>query len=137
MNSVELIGRLVRDPEIRYTSESQTAVATFSLAIERPTKEKQTDYPRVTVFGRQAESCERYLKKGMMVAVQGRIQTGSYQNKNGDTVYTTDVVANRVEFLEWGEQKQENATPQQKEVQPVELPDVQMGFESINEDIPF
>lgn len=111
MNSVELIGRLVRDPEVRYTSGSQMAVATFTIAIDRPQRqgeEKQTDFPRITVFGRQAETCEKYLKKGRMVAVQGRIQTGSYTNKNGDTVYTTDVVANRVEFIDWGDQQNEN-----------------------------
>ena len=55
------------------------------------------------MFGRQAETCEKYLAKGRLVAVEGRIQTGSYQNRNGDTVYTTDVVASRVEFLEWGD----------------------------------
>ncbi len=108
MNSVELIGRLTRDPEVRYTSGSQMAVATFTIAIDRPQRqdggEKQTDFPRITVFGRQAETCEKYLKKGRLVAIQGRIQTGSYTNKNGDTVYTTDVVANRVEFIDWGGQ---------------------------------
>ena len=109
MNSVQLIGRLTRDPEIRYTSGSQMAVATFTIAIDRPTRagaERQTDFPRITVFGRQAETCEKYLAKGRKVAIEGRIQTGSYQNKNGDTVYTTDVVANRVEFLEWGDRQQ-------------------------------
>lgn len=105
MNSVILIGRLTRDPEVRYTSE-QMAVATFNLAIDRPPrpgKEKQADFPRITVFGKQAETCERFLAKGRMVAVNGRIQTGSYQNKDGATVYTTDVVANNVEFLDWGD----------------------------------
>lgn len=102
MNNVVLIGRLTRDPEVRYISESQMAVATFTLAIDRPVRsgqEKKTDFPRITVFGRQAENCERFLSKGRQVAVQGRIQTGSYTNKDGQTVYTTDVVANRVEFL--------------------------------------
>ena len=106
MNSVVLIGRLTRDPEIRYTSGTQMAVATFTVAIDRPVRaggEKQTDFPRITVFGKQAENCERYLAKGRLVGVQGRIQTGSYQNKDGVTVYTTDVVADRVEFLEWGD----------------------------------
>lgn len=108
MNSVILIGRLTRDPEVRYTSGTQMAIATFNLAVDRPQRqgqEKQTDFPRVTVFGRQAETCEKYLKKGRLVCVSGRLQTGSYKNKNGDTVYTTDVVANRVEFLEWGERQ--------------------------------
>ncbi|MGN0659393.1 MAG: single-stranded DNA-binding protein [Emergencia sp.] len=106
MNSVVLIGRLTRDPEIRYTANTQMAVATFTIAIDRPVRaggEKQTDFPRITVFGKQAENCERYLAKGRLVGVQGRLQTGSYQNKDGVTVYTTDVVADRVEFLEWGD----------------------------------
>ena len=90
MNSVVLIGRLTRDPEIRYIPESQMAVATFTVAIDRPVRsgqEKKTDFPRVTVFGRQAENCERFLAKGI-------------------TVYTTDVVADRVEFLEWGDRNE-------------------------------
>lgn len=103
MNNVVLIGRLTRDPEVRYTTgDSQMAVATFTLAIDRPVRsgqERKTDFPRITVFGRQAENCERFLSKGRQVAVQGRIQTGSYTNKDGQTVYTTDVVANNVEFL--------------------------------------
>ncbi|HML35963.1 MAG TPA: single-stranded DNA-binding protein [Bacillota bacterium] len=100
MNNVVLIGRLTRDPELRYIPESQTAVATFTLAVDRPfAKEKQADFIRITVFGKQAENCERFLTKGRMAAVQGRLQTGSYKNKEGATVYTTDVVADRVEFL--------------------------------------
>ena len=109
MNNVVLIGRLTRDPEIRYISESQTAVATFSLAVDRPfSREKQADFIRITVFGKTAENCEKYLKKGRMTAVQGRIQTGSYKNKDGVTVYTTDVVADRVEFIDWGNSGKEN-----------------------------
>ena len=109
MNNVTLIGRLTRDPEVRYIPESQMAVATFSVAIDRPTKagqEKKTDFPRVTCFGKQAENCEKYLVKGRLVGIQGRIQTGSYTDKDGKTVYTTDVVADRVEFLEWGDKAQ-------------------------------
>jgi single-strand DNA-binding protein len=104
LNNVVLIGRLTRDPELRYIPESQNAVATFTLAVDRPfSKEKQADFIRITVFGKQAENCERYLAKGRLTAVQGRIQTGSYKNKEGVTVYTTDVIADRVEFLEWGD----------------------------------
>ena len=108
MNQVFLIGRLTKDPETRYTSGSQIAVCTFTLAVDRPTKqgeEKKADFPRIAIFGRQAENCERYLSKGKKVAVQGRLQTGSYQNSQGQKVYTTDVIAERIEFLEWGEQK--------------------------------
>lgn len=108
MNNVILIGRLTRDPEVRYTANTQMAVATFTIAIDRPVRaggEKQTDFPKITVFGKQAENCEKYLPKGKKVAVQGRLQTGSYKNSQGQTVYTTDVIAERIEFLEWGEQK--------------------------------
>lgn len=77
-------------------------MTTFSIAIDRPPRKdgtKETDFPRITVFGRQAVNCEKYLSKGRMVGVTGRIQTGSYVNKNGDKVYTTDIVADRVDFL--------------------------------------
>jgi single-strand DNA-binding protein len=105
MNQVILIGRLTRDPEVRYTAD-RMAVASFTVAVDRQVaagKERQADFPRVTVFGKQAETCERYLAKGRMVAVQGRIRTGSYQNKDGATVYTTEVVADRVKFLDRAE----------------------------------
>ena len=90
--------------------------------------EKQTDFPRVTVFGKQAENCERFLAKGRLVGVQGRIQTGSYTNKDGATVYTTDVVADRVEFLEWGDK------PAGKMTEEEPAPE---GFARVDEDIPF
>lgn len=103
MNSVVLIGRLTADPELRYTPNNQTAIARFTLAVDRETRqqgqERQADFIRITCFGRQAELVNQYLGKGRQVAVNGRIQTGSYQNREGQTVYTTDVIANRVEFL--------------------------------------
>lgn len=129
MNNVTLIGRLTRDPEIRYTAGTQMAVATFTVAIDRPVRagaDKQTDFPRVTVFGKSAENCERFLAKGRLVGIQGSLQTGSYKNKSGETVYTTDVIANRVEFLKWGEKK----PTQQTDYAPEE-------FREIDEDIPF
>lgn len=121
MNSVALIGRLTRDPDVRWTQD-QMAIATFMVAIDRPPKKdgtKGTDFPRITVFGRQAENCEKYLKKGRLVGITGHIQTGSYQ-KDGQTFYTTDVVADRVEFLEWGEKAQQpqQQAPQQPYQQP-------------------
>ena len=102
MNSVILIGRLARDPELNYTPNTNTAKCVFTLAVDRPTRqgeEKQADFPRIIVWGRQAESCGRYLTKGRQVGVSGSIQTGSYKDRDGRTVYTTDVVAQRVEFL--------------------------------------
>ena len=132
MNSVVLIGRLTRDPELRYATDNQMAIATFTIAIDRVQtagKEKQTDFPRITVFGKQAENCERYLAKGRMVGVQGKLQTGSYKNKDGATVYTTDVVADRVEFLEWGDK---GDAPVRKE------PGIPEGFSALeDDDVPF
>lgn len=136
MNSVILIGRLTKDPELRYTPDRQMAVATFTVAIDRPVRaggERQTDFPRVTVFGKQAENCEKFLAKGRLVGIQGRLQTGSYTNKNGVTVYTTDVIADRVEFLEWGDRTQRSSSsPHSSRVD-----DVPSGFAAIDEDIPF
>ena len=126
MNSVILIGRLTKDPEIRQTT-SGTNVTTFSLAVDRMfSKEKETDFIRIVVYGKAAESCARYLAKGKQVAVKGRIQTGSYKKDNGDTVYTTDVVADRVEFLSPKSDSVEQSAPD--------------GFREYNEDdedVPF
>ena len=106
MNQVILIGRLARDPELSYTPNTQSAVCRFTIAVDRPRRNGEdagADFIRITVWGRQAETCDRYLSKGRQVAVQGRIQTGSYKNREGVTVYTTDVVADRVEFLGGGQ----------------------------------
>lgn len=134
MNNVVIIGRLTKEPDIRYTSD-QLAVATFTVAIDRGKdkngNDRGTDYPRVIVFGRQAENCERFLIKGIRVAIQGHIQTGSY-DKDGRKVYTTDVIADRVEFIEY---KDKNS-PQRAE-EPA-YNDVPEGFRAISEeDIPF
>ena len=148
MNSVVLIGRLTRDPEVRYTAGTQMAVCTFTVAIDRPVRaggEKQTDFPGVTVFGKQAENCERFLAKGRLVGVQGRLQTGSYTNKDGATVYTTDVVADRVEFLEWGDRPQggqgqsysRGQAQSQASSQSSDFDEAPAGFSAIDEDIPF
>lgn len=139
MNSVVLIGRLTRDPEVRYTGgQNNMAVATFSVAIDRPVKqgqEKKADFPRVTAFGRQAENCEKFLAKGRLVGVQGRIQTGSYTNKEGRTVYTTDVVADRVEFLEWGDKNSSGGAQEPAGAPPA--PAAPEGFSYSDDDIPF
>lgn len=128
MNSVVLIGRLTKDPELNYT-QGGTSVCKFTLAVDRPVskdKEKQADFIRIVTFGKQAENCDRYLAKGRQTAVHGRIETGSYKNKEGQTVYTTDVIADRVEFLG---NKGESA-PKQDE----DIPD---SFSATDEDMPF
>ena len=103
MNVVALAGRLTKDPDVRYANESQMAIARFSLAVDRPysrDEEKKADFPSVVCFGKTAEFVEKYLSKGKKVGITGRLQTGSYTNKDGVKVYTTDVVADRIEFLE-------------------------------------
>ena len=107
MNRVLLIGRLTKDPEVRYT-KSQLAVAHFTLAVDRPTKDKQTDFIRVVAFDKTAENIEKYVRKGSQVAVEGSITTGSYKDRDGKTVYTTDISADRVEFLTRMEAPQED-----------------------------
>ena len=136
MNSVSLVGRLTKDPEIRHTQGQQPmTVANFSLAIDRPVRagqEKKTDYPRITVFGRQAESCEKYLAKGMRVGVTGRIQTDKYTNRDGVTVYTTYVIADRVEFLDYKNRNAQDGGNHEHD------PGVPEGFQAVDdEDIPF
>lgn len=126
MNTTSLIGRNCNDIELRYTP-SQMAVAKFSLAVDDGYGEKKKTYfIPVTVFGKQAESCEKYLLKGKKVAITGKIVTGSYE-KDGRKVNTTDVIAERVEFLEYGE-KQESRTQE---------PDHMQGFAALDESIPF
>ena len=102
MNRVELIGRLTRDPELRYTG-SNIATTRFTLAVNRPFQsqngEQGTDFINIVVWRKQAENVKKYCSKGSLVAVEGRIQTGSYE-KDGQRVYTTDVVADSVQFLE-------------------------------------
>ena len=107
MNLAILIGRLTRDVELSYTPNTQQPMAKFTIAVDRPRRngeDQGADFIRITVWGKQAETCERYLSKGRQVAVQGRIQTGSYTNREGVTVYTTEVNADRVEFLGGGQE---------------------------------
>lgn len=105
MNSVILIGRLTRDPDVRYSQGAEPlAIARYTLAVERKYKkdgEQQTaDFISCVAFGRQGEFVEKYLRQGMKIAVTGRIQTGSYTNKDGNKIYTTDVVVEAHEFCE-------------------------------------
>lgn len=138
MNNVVLIGRLTRDPELRYL-QTGTAISRFTLAVDRGlSKEKKqemesknqptADFIQITVWGKMAENAANYLAKGRLVAVQGRIQTGSY-DKDGTRVYTTEVVASQVEFLEWGDKKSNDNNAWDGEMD---------GFHPVdNEDIPF
>ena len=118
MNKVILMGRLTRDPEIRYTTgDNQTAVARYTLAVDRRYKRQGdnqiADFINCVVFGRGAEFAENYLHQGTKIVAVGRIQTGSYTNKDGQRVYTTDVVVEEQEFAESKGANGERAAPSQ------------------------
>ena len=99
MNKTVLIGRLTKDIELRYsTGQNQTAVARFTLAVDRIGKDKGADFISCVAFGKTAELMDRYLSKGSKVGIEGHIQTGSYE-KDGRKIYTTDVITERIEFL--------------------------------------
>ena len=115
MNKVILMGRLTRDPEVRYSQgENATAVARYTLAVDRRVSrnnqngEQTADFIQCVAFGRSGEFAEKYFRKGMKVLVTGRIQTGSYTNKDGQRVYTTDVVVEDQEFAESKNASQSN-----------------------------
>lgn len=101
LNKVILIGRLTDNPDVRYsnTNNEQLAIGRYTLAVDR-VKKGEADFIRCVAFGKQGEFAEKYLKKGMKIAIEGRIQTGSYADKDGKKVYTTDVVIERHEFCE-------------------------------------
>lgn len=131
------MGRLTRDPEIKYTQgENSMAIARYTLAVDRRFKrdgEPTADFINCVAFGRGAEFTEKYFRQGLKVVVTGRIQTGSYTNKDGQKVYTTDVVVEEQEFAE------SKATSQQKPSGPA--PDNSDGFmnipDGIDEELPF
>ena len=109
MNCVQLVGRLTKDPEIKYGNNG-TTIARFSVAVDRRFKSEcgpTADFPNIVAFGKTAELLEKYFKKGMRIGLIGRIQTGSYEKQDGTKVYTTDVIAENVEFVESKQSSQE------------------------------
>lgn len=148
MNKVILMGRLTRDPEVRYSQgDSATAVARYTLAVDRRFKrdgEASADFINCVVFGKSAEFAERYFRQGLKVVVSGRIQTGSYTNRDGVKVYTTDVVVEDQEFAEskaasessMGSYHQASPSPS-----PAPSADIGDGFmnipDGIDEELPF
>ena len=140
MNKVILMGRLTRDPDIRYTqsnsAQKQTCIARYSLAVNRRFNrdgEQKADFISCVAFGHQAEFTEKYLRKGTKIALTGRIQTGSYTNRDGQKVYTTDVVVEEQEFAESkaaGQTTQQNPTPVSEDGF-MEIPD------GLEEELPF
>ena len=143
MNKVILMGRLTRDPDIRYSQgENAMAIARYTLAVDRRgrkdgSSEQTADFISCVSFGKIAEFAERYLRQGTTIVAEGRIQTGSYTNKDGNKVYTTDVVANRVEFL-GGREGGSGAGFGQAQSAPAVDMGIPEGFSAIDdEDIPF
>ena len=144
MNKVILMGRLTRDPEVRYSQgESANAVARYTLAVDRRFKrdgDATADFINCVSFGKVAEFAEKYLRQGVKIAVTGRIQTGSYTNKDGVRVYTTDVV---VEEQEFAESKAASASNSGYQASPSPSPsaDIGDGFmnipDGIDEQLPF
>lgn len=135
MNKVNLMGRLTRDPEVRYTQgENAMAVARYSLAVDRRYKkesEQETDFINCVAFNKQGEFAEKYLRKGMKIAISGRIQTGSYTDKDGKKIYTTDIVVEEHFFCESKGATQEQPQPTTSSDGFMNVPDVP------DEELPF
>lgn len=133
MNCVSIVGRLTADPEVKYTDGGKT-IAKFCVAVDRKVKtedkEKATDFINCVAWAKTAEFIEKYFHKGMRIGLNGRIQTGSYTNKDNKKVYTTDVVAENVEFVE-SKGSGEQAAPQQVNDGFLNIP------QGIEEDLPF
>ncbi|APC41545.1 single-stranded DNA-binding protein [Clostridium estertheticum] len=105
MNKVVIVGRLTKDPELKFAQGTGTAVATFTVAVNRRFKREgqpDADFIPVVVFGKQAEATANYMSKGKLLSVSGNIQTRNYEAKDGNRRYVTEVIADEVDFLEWG-----------------------------------
>lgn len=146
MNKVILMGRLTRDPDVRYSAgESATAIARYSLAVDRRFKrnndEQTADFINCVAFGRAGEFAEKYFRKGTKVLVTGRIQTGSYTNKDGQKVYTTDVVVEEQEFAESKNASGEGGGSNFAPARPEPTAEISDGFmnipDGIDEELPF
>ena len=142
MNKVILMGRLTRDPEVRYGGANNTAVAKYSLAVPRKFKrdgDQECDFINCVAFGKLGEFAEKYLRKGTKIVIAGRIQTGSYTNKDGQKVYTTDVAVEEQEFAESKNASAVNANTQSDPApSPSDLGDGFMNIpDGIDEELPF
>lgn len=130
INRTLLTGRLVKDPDLRY-SQSGTAVCNFTLAVNRQFDKEKTDFIRCICFKKTAENLAQYQGKGSLIGIDGRIQTGSYE-KDGRTIYTTDIVADQVTFLESKKQSNNQSSnqsnPFQGNGQPIDISDDNLPF---------
>ena len=142
MNKVILMGRLTRDPDVRYT-DGGTSIARYTLAVDRRFKregEPTADFINCVVFGKSAEFAEKYFRQGLKIAVTGRLQTGSYTNKDGVKVYTTDVIVEEQEFAEGKASSGQNSSYQTGSMSAAAVEDGD-GFmnipDGIDEELPF
>lgn len=136
MNKVILTGRLTRDPQVRYTPENTTAMARYTLAVDRRYKKEggpTADFVSCVAFGKAGEFTEKYLKQGTKISIVGRIQTGSFTNREGQKVYTTDVI---VEEQEFAESKKDNAQTNQY-TPPMSADDFMTIPDDVAEELPF
>lgn len=138
MNRVVLIGRLATDPELRFTANGR-AVANFRIAVNRIfSKEKEADFFNIAVWGKPAENCANYLAKGRLVGLEGRLQTRTYETQSGERRYFTEIIADNVEFLEWGDKgRQTAATKQDNDFASVDIDISEFQAMDEDEDIPF
>jgi len=131
LNKVALVGRLTKDPEVRYTADNQTPIAKFTIAVDRTFKREgqpAADFIPIIVFGKSAENCGKFIKKGRLVAVSGKLQTRSWDDQEGKRHYSTEVLADEVDFLDRG-----NASENQEDA------DNYDGFQPVDDedDMPF
>lgn len=127
MNKVTLIGRLTKDPELKYTPGAGTAVTTFTIAVDRRFNkegQKEADFIPVVIWGKQAESTAQYVSKGKLIGLAGRIQTRSYNAKDGTKRYVTEVIAEEVQFLEWAEKQAPSGMDDYSDLTPIDEADI-------------
>lgn len=140
MNSYICVGRLTKEPELRYIASTGTAVTRFSIAVDRPFAKKDaevtTDFFNVVVWGKTAEHCANYLKKGRQVALRGRLQNNNYTDKDGVKRYTVEIIVEEVKFIDWGDKKGQGNQGNQSNDSFDDIDEA--GYRAINDqDIPF
>ena len=140
MNTVIMIGRLIRDPELRYIASTGDAVTRFAMAVDRPFAKKDdkvtADFFNIVVWGKRAETCVNYLAKGRMVAIRGRLQNNNYTDKDGTKRYNVEIIAEEVKFIDWGDKNNASSTGSQNNSQYDGIDEE--GYRAVNDDdVPF
>lgn len=126
MNSVHLIGRLTRDPDVRVAAATSLTIARFTLAVSR--RKNEADFISCTAFDKTAEFAEKYLKKGMQIAVSGRIQTGSFNDRDGKRIFTTEVIVSEIDFFQNKEKQEENPAEEDQFDVPEEIDESELPY---------